>query len=384
MRLPLTDHALLPSHQAAPAAPKTPIINLVLLLASSLAALLVMEIGYRVMTGLHVFKWINWRVEQVTRDRFATSIRAIDPVLGWTTLPWTSSDNFASIDHGIRRNFEETTVRTGAVLAVGDSFTEGWEVGNNESWPAALEHMTGVPVVNAGVSGYGTDQIVLRAEGLLPIVKPKILIIGFMQDDIFRTGYSIYGAPKPYFTIENGELRYHPPGPLESGGQAGLMSWIGHTVRDGLSYSAAADHVLGRLNPDYWYGTASENLERRADGDEVAVTCALLKRLKMRTDAQSIHAILFMQYSAQFILASRTPTREALDVERCAREIGMSVVDQFARLRSIADRNRIAMKQYYLYYNRNYEHMSAKGNRHAAELLAATLQDSLKLLSRAQ
>jgi hypothetical protein len=381
----VTDHPPLRNHETAPVAQKeTPIINLVLFLASSLSALLFMEIGYRVVTGLHVFKWVDWRVEQVTRDRFANNIRAIDPVLGWTTLPWTRSDNFESIDHGIRRNFEETTVRTGAVLAVGDSFTEGWEVGNNESWPAALEHMTGVPVVNAGVSGYGTDQIILRAELLLPIVKPKILIIGFLEHDIFRTAYSTYGAPKPYFTIESGELRYHPPGPLEPRVQGGLMLWISHTLRDGLGYSAAADYVLGRLNPDYWYGTAPETLERRGDADEVAETCALLKRLKMRTDAQSIHAILFMQYSAQSILASRTPTREALDVERCAREIGMSVADQFASLRSIADRNRIAMKQYYLYYNRTYEHMSAKGNRHAAELLAAVLQDSLKVLSRAQ
>jgi hypothetical protein len=344
-------------------------------------SLVFIEVGYRATAGFPVFTLANWRTEQVSLRRFVVKRVTTDPVLGWTNLPWTDSDNFETIDFGIRRNFDETTVRTGAVLAVGDSFTEGWEVEGHESWPAVLEDMTGVPVVNAGIGAYATDQIILRAEQLLPIVRPKILIIGFLQDDIFRTAYSIHGAPKPFFTTENGELRYHPPGPLESREPGSLMASVGYTLRDGLGYFAIAHYVLARLNPEYWYGT---EFNRRADIDEVAVTCALLRRLKAQTDREGIRTILFMQYSAQNILETEEPVRESQDVMACARKAGMRVADQFSYLRGVAAGDPNAVREYYRYYDPEWGHMSAKGNRHAAQLLATALQDWLKDLPGAR
>ena len=64
------------------------------------------------------------------------------------------------------------------ILAVGDSCTYGDEVSDNETWPAYLEAEMGTRVWNAGVFGYGLDQAVLRAEVLLPKLKPDILIVG--------------------------------------------------------------------------------------------------------------------------------------------------------------------------------------------------------------
>ena len=54
------------------------------------------------------------------------------------------------------------------ILAVGDSYTYGEEVGENDSWPAQLQRIKNQRVLNAGVSGYGFDQSVLRAELTLP------------------------------------------------------------------------------------------------------------------------------------------------------------------------------------------------------------------------
>ena len=179
----------------------------------------------------------------------------------------------------------------------------------------------------------------------------KILIIGFLDDDILRAGRSIqFGAPKPYFTIENGELRYHPPTTrLQPREQESLMSSIGYTLRDGLGYLATADYVLARLTPDYWYGTESERFQRRAGVNEVAVTCALLRRVKTQADKDGIRKILFMQYYAYNILeASKTP-RYAQRVIACAQAAGIRVADQFAPLRAIAVRRRNAMKEYYNY-----------------------------------
>jgi len=353
-----------------------------LLLVSLLSSLVLIEIGYRAAAGLPVFKLANWRSDVLSKSWFGDRI-ITDPVLGWMNLPWTDYSgnwgNFETIDYGIRRNFDETTVRTGAVLAVGDSFTEGWEVEGEKSWPAVLEGMTGVPVVNAGIGGYGTDQIILRAEQLLPIVKPKILIIGFLDDDILRAGHSIYnGAPKPYFTTENGELRYHPPARLQPRESESLMSSIGYTLRDGLGYFATADYVLARLSPDYWYGTESEMFYHRTDVDEVAVTCALLRRLKTQTDKDGIRVLVFLQYYAPLILSSEQPGPNSLAVKACAEAIGIRVVDQFASLRSIVITGPPnVIREYYWYSDGIFGHMTAKGNMNAAILINSALRDWL-------
>ena len=84
---------------------------------------------------------------------------------------------------------------------------------DDETWPAQLEGLAGAAVLNAGVPGYAADQIVLRAEQLLPLVRPKTLIVALAADEIARVGFASFGAPKPYFTLENGGLKVHPPAP---------------------------------------------------------------------------------------------------------------------------------------------------------------------------
>jgi hypothetical protein len=46
---------------------------------------------------------------------------------------------------------------------VGDSFTAGADVAEHESYVAQLEAMLNYPVINGGVGGYGTDQMILAA-----------------------------------------------------------------------------------------------------------------------------------------------------------------------------------------------------------------------------
>jgi len=366
--------------EARPAARLTsPWVNVALLVVSLLLSLVFIEVGYRAAAGLPVFEVTNWRADQVSMHRLGD--RAVfDPILGWTVKPWSNIDSFETIDHGIRRNFNEVEVRTGAVLAVGDSFTEGWEVDDRESWPAVLEEMTGVAIINAGIGGFGADQIVLRAEQLLPIAKPKLLVVGLLEADIQRAGHSIFGAPKPHFTLENGDLRFHPPEPLELPRQGGVLASLAYWLRDGLGYSAVADYLLARLNPNYWYSTDQQVHDRRVNVDAAEVTCALLRRLKTQADKSDIRTALFMQYYAPLVLGSDRPSRNAQYVLACAQQAGLRVVDQFALLRRIAVADPNAMKEYYMHSGDTYGHMSPKGNRHAAHLLSLALADWLKTL----
>lgn len=347
--------------------------NAVTIMASTVLALVLVEVVYRLATGVPVFKVANWRVERVVVGQLGHRT-VIDPVLGWTLKPHNTLEGHNTLDHGIRRNFEETTIRTGAILAVGDSFTEGWEVADDDTWPAYLERLVGMPVVNGGTGAYGTDQIVLRAEQLLPIVRPKTLIVGFLDFDIVRTAHSHFAAPKPYFTLDGSALRYHPPARLEPERESGWFASVGKRARDVLGYSAVADHLLARLAPDYWYGKGLGDFQL-APNDAVAVTCRLLERLKTTVDRQGIRIVLFMQYYAYFIYTADTAPRDARRVIACAREAGIQVVDQFPSLRAVAAADPAALRPYYMVYGDLHTHMSARGNQHAAELLAAALRD---------
>ena len=100
--------------------------------------------------------------------------------------------------YGIRKNGpNDDLLRSGGVLAVGDSFTAGSETADEDTWPAQLERIIHRPVVNGGVGGYGSDQIVMRAEKLLPIVRPQVLLVGMLDLDILRAGYSSFGRQAP-------------------------------------------------------------------------------------------------------------------------------------------------------------------------------------------
>lgn len=67
------------------------------------------------------------------------------------------------------------------MIAVGDSFTAGSEVADAETWPAQLERLIDGPVINAGVGGYGTDQMILRSESLLPVLQPSAVVVGILD-----------------------------------------------------------------------------------------------------------------------------------------------------------------------------------------------------------
>lgn len=345
--------------------------NALLAFASLLISILAIEAGFRVVNGVPMFEFANWRGDR-TVILESGDLPVPDPVLGWVSRPGYVGDGYRTLAHGIRRNFDETEIRTGEILAVGDSFTEGMEVDDDQSWPAYLEKKIGRPVVNGGVMAYGTDQIILRTEQLLPIVKPKILIVGFLEFDVFRTGHSHFGSPKPFFTIENGALRYHSPPLVTVRSDGGFFVGASYKIRHLLGYFASIDFLLHRLAPDFWLGSEKRQYVR-APNDPLPVTCLLLERLKQRTDREGVRLILFLQYYALAIMEDDEPTPNAQGVAACAKQYGIQVVDHFAPLRALVEKDADAMRPLYMTDGKNFTHMSPKGNEHAAQVLAKAL-----------
>ena len=101
------------------------------------------------------------------------------------------------------------------ILVLGDSFAWGYGVGNEETFSAVLEEQLGSEkweVINAGVSGWGTDQeyLYLAQEGFR--YKPDVVVVAyFFGNDPMNNGVSkFYGRDKPVFLNTDLELANSP------------------------------------------------------------------------------------------------------------------------------------------------------------------------------
>jgi hypothetical protein len=335
--------------------------------AAALLALPALEIGYRLHVHRPMLALEDWRAGRIEHIRFGDRTR-FDAALGWVPRDEVASTGYNTLKHGIRRNFCEKAVRTGGILAVGDIFTDGGnEVADGETWPALLERLIDVPVLNAGVSGYGVDQIALRAEQLLPAVQPRTLVVGVFEETIARVRYATFGSPKPHFTIERGSLVHRAPTPLPGEQTAGLRN----RVRAALGHSAVLDALLAHAAPVYWLGNARQQELHTVDNDPVAVTCALLRRLRARAEAQGVRMLLLMQYARKTVERAE-PGTDVRQVAACANALGMDVIDQIDALRAAVAESSGALNDLYL-QSPGFGQMTPKGNRATAQLLAGAL-----------
>ena len=90
-----------------------------------------------------------------------------------------STDEYSINSLGVRDDEESLTKPD--VVFLGDSYTMGWGVSNEETYVKLIENKTGLKVLNAGISSYGTA----REIGLLERIDTsnlKYLVIQYCPD----------------------------------------------------------------------------------------------------------------------------------------------------------------------------------------------------------
>ena len=73
-----------------------------------------------------------------------------------------------------------------AVIAFGDSLTAGVGATSGADYPSRVAAMTGIEIVNAGVSGDTTDDALRRIDADVLSKNPRIVIIGLGGNDFLR------------------------------------------------------------------------------------------------------------------------------------------------------------------------------------------------------
>lgn len=148
-----------------------------------------------------------------------------DPDLGFIQIP-NHEATFKARDfnvliksnsHGFRDKEYQLIKGKGIkrVIVLGDSFTWGWGVEQEEIFCEVAEReMENTEFINLGQNAYGTAQelLILKKHGLK--FAPDLIVVAFYNNDLYEN----YGVNKsvriPYFSLEDGKLKLtHRPQP---------------------------------------------------------------------------------------------------------------------------------------------------------------------------
>jgi len=176
--------------------------NLLLLSTTIVVTLLICElivraIGYERMTttpltGFHEYDGeLGWKLIPNYRSQFVHRDFNVEVK--------TNSDGFR--DDEYVHNKPENIKR---VVSLGDSFTWGWGVENDEVYMQVAESLLdGVEFINMGQNGYGTGQELLLFAGSGKSYSPDLVTLGFVDNDLTD---NVAGRGKPLFDLNDGHL----------------------------------------------------------------------------------------------------------------------------------------------------------------------------------
>jgi hypothetical protein len=117
-----------------------------------------------------------------------------DPDLGWDT-----PHHLRGV-HGYQFDKRPGVFR---VVVIGDSYTYGAEVRDDETYPHRLEML--LPkgeVINLGVRAYGIDQMALKYLKYGRAYRPDLLVVAIWGLDYLRTPLTFYRFAKPLYVID--------------------------------------------------------------------------------------------------------------------------------------------------------------------------------------
>jgi len=343
---------------------KNTVTNILLAIFSILICFVLLEAGARIYTGDFAVRNV---LKDYTRLLMAAYPTQYDDHLGWIPKEGVSVHNASGaritiLENGIRANgtSRDAEVQSGErpIVAVGDSFTFGYEVADNETWPSILEDLLDRKVINGGVFAYGMDQSFLRAKQLIEIYNPDTLIFSFIPDDIWRNQISARsGINKPYFAVHNESLvLMNSPVPrptLSDHGDPGIRRILG--------YSVFIHTVIMRSPYAMWWLRGDKWEDKQVNSDEIGekVACLIVRDLDDMARSKNLKIFLLAQYGRNW---KSTRAQRSRRVLACAKPEFLTVVDLHKPLVDVW----IQDKHKYRSLFTEQQHMTYSGNKFVA------------------
>jgi len=137
-----------------------------------------------------------------------------DPLLGWVNLASFHAPDLYGEGLGLttnQRRFRATAELSAdarPIVCLGDSFTLGYGVGDESTYPALLARLVGTPTANMGQGGYGVDQAILGYLRDGVELDTEEVVLAFIAPDFDRITESRFDEryPKPCLRVVDGEL----------------------------------------------------------------------------------------------------------------------------------------------------------------------------------
>lgn len=159
-----------------------------------------------------------WIVLHKRHDEWTGKYSTYHPTRGWAMIPDVKNmtpfgpGKFVNTNSkGLRGATEYQYARTPGkqrILVLGDSFTFGTDVSDDETFSHYLEaDLPNTEVLNLGIQGYGQDQMLLYLQEEGVKYHPDVVILGFAHMDIHRNLWKFFAFAKPKFDMTPTGLR---------------------------------------------------------------------------------------------------------------------------------------------------------------------------------
>lgn len=199
---------------------------------------------------LHPRRAVDRAIEAVDQERFAAFAKSVSLPMIWDHRPNSSGTAMSCLGQTVAIDYDANRARvysgydaaTSTALLIGESYTHGDEVGNDDTIAAHLFAQSGIRAANLGVGGYSPLQAVLKAkESLARFPQARIVVLGIMQENIRRSVNS-------YMVATNSDL----------GGILGIRPYV---LRDTITFvppsaytdlAAFKQYAKTALASDFW------------------------------------------------------------------------------------------------------------------------------------
>ena len=328
--------------------------------APLMALLVVAELAMRIARDpTHFGSFRDLRLDQAKRGYPARP----DPQLGYAPIPGhaTERSRWGTRVHidadGLRSNGPGAPGALPGIIAVGDSFTFGDQVHDEESWPAQLAHRLDQRVWNGGVFGYSLTQAALRAEALLQGRQAAWVVLSIIPDDIQRSEFRRRYTSVPWFEIRDGKLVLCNV-PVQE--HASPEEAAARRFKDLLGHSALVDGVLAEVAKAWW---VTDQKEQRIDPPVRGADLAprIVDRLHAACTAAGARLLVVVQGEGPHLFGSDAMLEHA-------RTRGIPTLDLIAAYRDALAADPSVRDRWF------DGHMTAAGNGWVAERIAETLR----------